>query len=127
MQAAKQSDNRWQLLVDLLIIQALNTLSQLTIRVISHKNWCLCIHIHKVLEASIATLLKLDVIGEALLDHRVDLLFEIQQLLGEHYRIRQQRLVLNETGAKRLDILLKAVYNSTEIRVFPSEALIEEY
>ena len=62
-----------------------------------------------------------------MLDHHVDLLFEIQQLLGENDRIRQQRLVLNESGAKRLDILLKAVYNRTEIWVFPREALIEEY
>ncbi len=127
MQTAKESDDRGQLLVDLLIIQALNTLSQLTVRVISHENWCLRIHIHEVLEASIATLLKLYVVGEAMLDHRVDLLFEIQQLLGENDRIRQQRLVLNESGAKRLDILLKAVYNRTEIWVFPREALIEEY
>lgn len=126
MQAAKESDDRRQLLVDLLIIQALDTLSQLTVRIISHENWCLRIHIHKVLKASIATLLKLDVVGEALLDHRVDLLFEIQQLLGENDRIRLQRLVLNESGAKRLDILLKAVYNSTEIRFFPREALIED-
>jgi hypothetical protein len=102
-------------LVDLLIIQALNTLSQLTVRVISHENWCLRIHIHEVLEASIATLLKLYVVGEAMLNHCVDFLFEIQQLLGEHDGIRQQRLILYEFGAKRLDILLEAVYNSTEI------------
>lgn len=114
-------------MVDLLIIQALNTLPQLTVSVISDEYWCLRIHIHEVLEASIATLLKLDIVVEALLDHLINLLFEVQQLLREHYRVCLQRLVLYESRALRLDILLQTVDYDTEIRFFPREAFEEEH
>ena len=83
MKAAEESNNSIKSLVNLIIGQLLESLSELIVTIKCDKMRCLGALIHKVLKTQVSSFLESHVVIECLVNQIVHLALELQELEGE--------------------------------------------
>ena len=126
MKTAKQFDDRCEPLVHLLIVQTLNELLEGLVRVLGDEMRRQIVFIHKSLEALVAGLFERQIVGEALADHQVDLLLEVQQRLREFYWVLLDGIVVVEAATDLFDVLLHAANDDAQVLRLPLVALVKQ-
>ena len=104
MQAPEYSDHVVKSVVDIVLRQSLESLALLFVAVESHVAWRQGLLIHEHHKRIITRLLEQDLVHERLLDHDIDLLLEIKQLLCELKWVFHVLLVAYEEGALLLNV-----------------------